>query len=383
MDKDLFTLDPFKDEKIIVENKNANVNDLFYLEGWKDVLKKGIDIAKNTIKRIKMLPRVPKSPLGCDIIHSIILRMKPNNIPGIPILGTPFRLVKKDNEYVIENGYYSITEKDISETFLSEGFFGSGNKTIEEKINKFAKKNNVETIIAKPGSALEANLKQVQTPAIAVMMNESNEKQFRATGDIAKLTSGGYNGKALIVYSPAVFPPNAISDKLLDHMLYHEFGHVKTFHLVTDDDWTEYYAKSGMIRMLWTINPSTISVSDGKELTAVMNAIYANLKPEKLANDYSKLDFRFVLRELYRVEVPDDWRSRKIARLIDLKIPSDVLSIYDKLSKAISYNATKDMYIRLMENAIDIYNELLEEKFANPIIKELKYGLENLKSIKE
>lgn len=128
----------------------------------------------------------------------------------------------------------------------------------------------------------------------------------------------------VIMVNPMLIKMYNIREECIKYIIAHEYGHIKTFHQITERDLTEYRLKVSILQSLSAIDP---------QLAGNKGAyIYHSLKVEKLANDYAKLPVEKVAQELLNATPDPNWRSLKAMNLVNLQFDQNTFSMLDKLS---------------------------------------------------
>ena len=226
--------------------------------------------------------------------------------------------------------FENLDEEDSDEdNFCKNRFIKESLNSNETKnfIEQLAEKYQVDLIIPKPNTGLFTACRFL--PIQTIEMNKRNEALLYNNDPNAIITFDLSSDIYKIVFIPELLPERFRNEKVLSMLFRHEYGHVKTMNKIKENEWWDYFFKNGIINSLYILN-RYIDASEIIVLMNVIHAVYWNLKPEKMANDYTKLDFTEMADAIYGEKTISNWREDKIARLLDIKLPNEILNITKK-----------------------------------------------------
>lgn len=348
---------------VIIESYN---NDEYYDEGLKDVLVKGADvvkkvakkIAKYAISRLKRI-RVPRTLLELSRMSTGKLK----SIPGIPIVGTNIILTPK----VITESTSSTSSSDVLLEFTdAEG---------ESVILEFCKSKGITPIkITENSHVLAAEL--AGSGLGATLMTDGQVKHYKANGDItSEITMDGTIPAIVYEVNSALF--QIIRDKPIDVLkrgLAHEYGHIKTWKQLSKDDLIEYSIKRMVIGMI----AASLSESLSKYVD-YFNIIYYSLKPERLANEAAGIKAEDIFEDLYGRKPPMDWKTSKLAGMVEYKIPKNILDLTAKQSSGAVL--TKDEYMTAALATKAMYQSWFPDDLLATVMPAVDLYMEQIKKM--
>ena len=346
-----------KDLKVESAPWELNVFDheQLFTEGWKDVLKDGFSKVKNLVG----MTGKKKSLNNLQLMDLPSERKKilPPFILGInqPIKGVNVGSMKESID--IDEFLNNITGSVLTE---STEFPNVTKNDVKNICNRFKQKFGYPIIFVNSASPFGQLMGQ---RGGAVMMAITKEQleilEKKGTLNIDQLPKGflqeNYE-KVIMINTQYLFKTGTVTAASLEETLKHEYGHVMTYEKITDDDWIEYMQKSQ-----WIMGIETVVHSDdyGKALS-IANCCYHNLKPEKLANEYSNVNYFTLIKSLTGQEPPSNWKDISASyKIIDLKIPSDILAIGKRTMLNPTSITTNDT-IRCIDYSLEVYDQILK-----------------------
>lgn len=107
------------------------------------------------------------------------------------------------------------------------------------------------------------------------------------------------------------------------------------------------------------------------EAFKIYNAVYYHLKPELLANQYSNIDYRELIRDLNGWYPPTNWSEYKFASLLRYRIPGNIILILDAIRNRYS-NITSNERIEYERFVEDVNRTCFSEYSAIKIMEFIK-----------
>ena len=369
----------YEEELNIDENANEVLEGEVYVEGWKEIARKAKEFIKTRLRMLRGLPRVPKSPFGFSVIHNIIAKMRTIKGAGFPIFGVNMIVVNQNGDAKLEstdNFQEKFTLNNISKKIFLEAT--NNQNTVISWIKEFLEDYPVPSVIVKKDGIISSQLAAVY--GIGVMMLDNSQiDSLKKTGDCKPPMIDSKAKKPILLIAPQhIIPQYSQSKNNLFTLLRHEYGHVKTMRQVSERDFLDYIFKSTIIRNIQMLK-IVISRNEAIELLGVANAVYWQLKPEKLANDYMKLDFQDILKIL-NFNVPANWDKHVFNNLINLKVPDEILDILKKNANLVAIGGSFNLndIKKSAEYSIHVYETCTPDIIKIPAVNSIKDYLKTI-----
>lgn len=345
-------------------------NEKVFAEGFKDLLKKGINKIKGLIGIKKSLAnlqnldipsvssrRVPLTIIGTNIPIDMKNNIKTESVDDIN--------TTSDLQYLLENGYV-ITE-DVSDSFLSKN-------DVKNIINNLRSKFKAEILFISPNNNAEI-LSQIG-PAAVIQTDRNTINKLISGKTIDKLKSPLYGDSGdfdtvILVNSKLIRDFNIKEPKDLELIISHEYGHVLTFDQLTLDDWTEYSIKR---QTMTSIVQGLYLLDDIKKATAEMNLFYHKLKPEVLANKAVNINPSDLINGIFKYKPTGKLDKVDLDVIVNWNIPPIIINISKSASKGNDIK-NSDM-IAVLNSNIELFKTCVKDKeFLDNVINSLNLAI--------
>lgn len=241
------------------------------------------------------------------------------------------------------NNVRKITESfdDLSQQYyLSESFICES--VTEEQIINVRKrlqnelKANIFFLNDKSNMKGSKEIRDMIGPCSVIETNQSTIMKIWTGNDTdLAFIPNRFNSKDLdfervILVNPEIIMgyPN-ITERGIELLIKHEYGHILTFDKVSDYDWAEYNLKRNFLnRIIEEISKysALISVNTNKEN---INAcyLYHHLYPENIADKAVNIDKTDFIRNLHGIDPSMNLYSLNSSKYINYKIPKEILDL--------------------------------------------------------
>ena len=186
-------------------------------------------------------------------------------------------------------------------------------------------------------------------------------EEFRKTTQTLNHGSPKTKYVEVIMVNPSLIKMYNIREECIKYIIAHEYGHIKTFHQITERDLAEYRLKVSILQSLSATDP---------QLAGNKHAyVYHSLKIEKLANDYAKLPVEKVAQELLKATPDPNWRSLKAMNLVNLQFDQNTFSMLNKLLQMNTADYTSFM-AKNKDRVMDSYQYIFGKCIADKKIQD-------------
>jgi hypothetical protein len=318
------------------ETNEEIIESVLFNEGWKDTLKsvggaikKGAQKASNILKLNKSLRNLQMMDLPRNLFKTTPLV---NIITGEP-------LFESYGEYNISTLYENLSYNDLRK-FCDE-FAKKKNIAVIVYDEKFPKElltslfcsgrqdvqNALFTIVSKDfyKKILSNKVKASDKSSFSDKMDEYLIADIESRSHMSDLE------KIIIVSNGTLTEYTLNNYRAFEAMLLHEYGHAMTFDKISIEDWEWYQNKIVALGSIMSYFTRTLGIKDADLVSEYLVKGYWQLKPEKLANEYSNVNISDFLMASGLKLPTGKYSDIKFNEVIHYKVPKNPFK--DELEK--------------------------------------------------
>lgn len=315
-----------------------------YSEGFKDFLGKVAKGIKGLVTMRKSLANLQRLDLPMENSKKQPLTL----VGGVPIPnqgGTKTETVEVTDDPEL-----------ITEAF---SFFGIGKRDINKMIDRLRQKFKAEILIIEKSNP---QIDQLIGPASVIETNRDSIVKI-VHGSLPEFVPTAANTldhsgfERVILVNPELLKAfRADTPRKLELIISHEYGHVLTFDRLTQRDWWEYMTKRQIIGSLL----QAVHGSMADHYISTANLYYYKLKPERLANEASRINPVELSEAITGVKPKSSIPGLNFDAVVNWKMP-ELIFRHASRSAAGETDIPGEELIENLKISIDLYGKVITD----------------------